>query len=59
MTGEQKERHTKNKRNNKRTNYRSITCLSTSYKMITSILTERIVNFFECKDIFPLEEKRC
>ena len=27
--------------------------------MITAILKERTVKFIKCKDIFPLEQKRC
>ena len=40
-------------------NYRLITCLSTVYKILTSILTERTYTFMEQNELFPLEQKGC
>ena len=40
-------------------NYRSITCLSTMYIILTSIVTERIYNFLDVNNILPSEQKEC
>ena len=40
-------------------NYRPITCLSTLYKLLTSILAERTYKHMEKQDIFPIERKGC
>ena len=40
-------------------NYRPITCLSTTYKLLTSIITDRTYSFLENNDIFPIEQKGC
>ena len=40
-------------------NYRPITCLSTTYKALTSILTERTYNYMEQNELFPKEQKGC
>ena len=40
-------------------NYRSITCLSTMYKILTSIVTERTYNFLDTNNILPSEQKGC
>ena len=40
-------------------NYRPITCLSTNYKLLTSVLTDRTYSHLEQNDLFPLEQKRC
>ena len=40
-------------------NYRPITCLSTLYKLLTSILAERTYKHMEQEDIFPIEQKGC
>ena len=40
-------------------NYRPITCLPTSYKLLTSILTERTYAHMEDHNIFPIEQKGC
>ena len=40
-------------------NYRPITCLSTTYKLLTSVITDRTYNFLENNNIFPLEQKGC
>ena len=40
-------------------NYRPITCLSTTYKLITSILTDRTYSHLEQTITFPLEQKGC
>ena len=40
-------------------NYRPITCLTTTYKLLTSILTERTYTFMENNNAFPLEQKGC
>ena len=40
-------------------NYRPITCLSTLYKLLTSILAERTYKHMEQQDIFPIEQKGC
>ena len=40
-------------------NYRPITCLSTTYKLLTSVLTDRTYSHLEQNDLFPLEQKWC
>ena len=40
-------------------NYRPITCLSTFYKILTSMLTDRMYTFMEANKLFPLEQKGC
>ena len=40
-------------------NYRPITCLSTTYKLLTSILTDRTNSHLEQNDLFPHEQKGC
>ena len=40
-------------------NYRPITCLSTMYKLLTSVLTDKIYSFLEGNNMFPLEQKGC
>ena len=40
-------------------NYRPITCLSTTYKLLTSIITERTHSFLEQKELLPCEQKGC
>ena len=39
--------------------YRPITCLTTTYKLLTSNLTERTSAFMENNSAFPLEQKEC
>ena len=40
-------------------NFRPITCLSTTYKILTSVLTDRMYTFMEANKLFPLEQKGC
>ena len=40
-------------------NYRPITCLSTMYKILTSIVTEGTYNFLDTNNILSLEQKGC
>ena len=40
-------------------NYRPITCLSTTYKLLTLIITERMYLFMEANDLFCIEQKDC
>jgi len=40
-------------------NYRPITCLTTMYKLLTSIINERIHSFLEQNLILPQEQKGC
>ena len=40
-------------------NYRPITCLSTTYKLLTSIITESAYSHLDLNNIFPLERKGC
>ena len=40
-------------------NYRPITCLSTTYKLLTSILTDKTYSHLEQNNLFPLEQKGC
>ena len=40
-------------------NYRPTTCLTTTWKLLTSILTERTYTFMENNNMFPLEQKEC
>ena len=49
----------KSKETNISQNYRPITCLSTMYKILTSIVTERTCNFLDTNDILPSEQKGC
>ena len=48
----------KSNETNIRTKYRPITCLSTMYKILTSIVTERNCNFLDANNILPSEQKR-
>ena len=51
-----KSNHTKDPKN-----YQPITCLSTTYKLPTSVLTDRTYSHLEQNNLFPLEQKgfRC
>ena len=49
----------KSKETNIPKNYRPITCLSTMYKILTSIVTERTYNFLDTNNILPSEQKGC
>ena len=40
-------------------NYRPITWLSTTYKLLTSVLRDRTYSHLKQNDLFPLEEKVC
>ena len=40
-------------------NYQPMTCLSTTYKFLTSVLTDRTYSHLEQNDLFPLEQKGC
>ena len=40
-------------------NYRPITCLPTIYKVLTSILSDRILAHLEMHDLLPTEQKGC
>ena len=40
-------------------NYRPIICLSTTYKLLTSVLTDRTYSQLEQNYLFPLEQKGC
>ena len=40
-------------------NFRPITCLPTMYKILTSIITDRIYNFLDKNNILPPEQKGC
>ena len=40
-------------------NHRPTTCLSTAYKLLTSVLTDRTYLRLEQNDLFPLEQKGC
>ena len=40
-------------------NYKPITCLSTTYRILTSVLTDRMYTFMEANKLFPLEQKGC
>ena len=39
--------------------YRPITCLSTTYKLLRSVLTDRTYSHLEQSDLFLLEQKGC
>ena len=47
------------KETNNPKNYRPITCLSTIYKLLTSILAEQTYSFIESSYILPIEQKGC
>ena len=49
----------KNKDTENPQNYRPIACLSTSYKVLTSILTERSYTHITKNDIIPEEQRGC
>ena len=38
---------------------KAITCLSTTYNFLTSVLTDRTYSHLEQNDLFPLEQKGC
>ena len=40
-------------------NYRPITCLTTTYKILTSIITDRMYKFLDENSILPHEQKGC
>jgi len=40
-------------------NYRPITCLPTTYKILTSILTEKLYEHLETNNLLPTEQKGC
>ena len=40
-------------------NYRTITCLPTIYKILTSIITERTYKFLDSNNILPTEQEEC
>ena len=40
-------------------NYRPITCFSATYKLLTSIITDRTYSFLEQKKLLPCEQKGC
>ena len=40
-------------------NYRPITCLTTIYKLLTSVMTERMYTFLEENFVLPSEQKGC
>ena len=40
-------------------NYRPITCLSTTYKLLTAIISDSIYSFLDVNKIFPIEQKGC
>lgn len=40
-------------------NYRPITCLPTTYKILTSILTEKIYEHLDSNGMLPIEQKGC
>ena len=40
-------------------NYRPTTCLSTTYKLLTSIITERTYSFQEQKELLSCKQKGC
>ena len=49
----------KSKERNNPKNYRPVTCLSTIYKLLTSIFAERAYSFIVSNDILPIEQKGC
>ena len=49
----------KNQKTEDPKNYRPITCLTTTYKLLTAILSDRIYSYLEEKDILPTEQKGC
>ena len=40
-------------------NYPPTTCFSTTYKLLTSVLTDRTYSLLEQNDLFPLEQTGC
>ena len=49
----------KSKETNIPKNCRAITCLSTTYKILTLTITERTYSFLDANTILPSEEKGC
>ena len=49
----------KNQETQNSKHYRPITCLATTYKILTSIITERTYTFLEENSILPQEQKGC
>jgi hypothetical protein len=47
------------KETKKAKNYRPITCLSTTYELMTSIITSRMYNHLEVNQLLPKEQKGC
>ena len=44
---------------NNQKNYRPTTCFFTTYKLVTSIITERTYSFLEQKELLPCKQKGC
>ena len=49
----------KSEETNKPKNYRPITCLPTFYKIITSIIKNRIHHHLTSENMLPIEQKGC
>jgi hypothetical protein len=40
-------------------NYRPVTCLPTTYKLITSIISRRMQKYMDDENLLPKEQKGC
>jgi hypothetical protein len=40
-------------------NYRPVTCLHTTYKLLTSIMSRRMKRYMNDENLIPKEQKRC
>ena len=49
----------KNDETSEQQNYRPIRCLSTTYKLLTPVLTKSINNFLEVNNLMSVEQKGC